>query len=287
MNAELIAQTEGQLKFQFYFGAGDEKGSVERLRSGQYDAVALTGVGLQEILPELIVLHLPMLFSNYEELDHVKDKLTQRVSQQFNEAGYEFLGWGDYGFIHLFSSQQIRTQTDLQRTKLWVWDEDAIAKSFASRSGGSPVLLPIHSVLASLESGDIQTLPGSPLTCIALQWHPYINYMTDLPLSAGVGATIMDKSRFDNLRETHQSLLKRTAEDYHLKLIDQVREENERSLEVLTEQGMVVIPVPQRERMKWIQVAEQVHEQFADVVYPRELLEEVKRELKEYRQGRE
>ncbi len=283
MNAELIEQSEGQLRFQFYFGGGDEKGSIDRLKNNQYDAVALTVVGLEEILPELSVFQLPMLFTSYEELDYVKDKLTQRFSQRFNEAGYVLLGWGDYGFIYLFSSGPIRTQTDLQRTKFWIWDLDAIAKSFAAKSGGRPVLLPIQNVLASLEAGDIQTVPSSPLACIALQWHPHVKFMTDLQLLAGVGATIIDKARYDRLPEKHQDLLRRVAEDYHRKLSDRIREENERSIDVLKEQGIAVISVPQRERLKWAQVAEQVQDQFVGILYSRELLDEVKDLLEEYR----
>ena len=283
MNAELIKESEDQLRFKFYFGGSDERESIERLKNNQYDAVALTVVGLEEILPELGVLQLPLLYTSYKELDYVKERVTQRLAQRFNEAGFEFLGWGDYGFIYLFSSEPIRTQTDLQRTKFWIWDLDAIAKSFAAKSGGSPILLPIQNVLTSLEAGDIQTIPSSPLACIALQWHPHVQFMTDLRLSAGVGATIMDKTRFDGLPKKHQDLLRRVTEKYHRKLSVRIREENEKSIEVLKEQGITIISVPERERLKWRQVARQVQEQFVEILYPKELLDEVKGLLEAYR----
>ncbi len=285
MNAELIRESGGELRFQFYFGGGDEQSAVERLRYNQYDVVTLTVPGLEELLPELAVMQLPMLFSSYDELDFVREHLTDHMARQFERNDYVFLGWGDYGFVYLFSVEPVRTQTDLQRTRFWVWDLDPVAKAFAARAGGEPILLPIQNVLGSLEAGEIQTIPASPLACIALQWHPKLGYMTDMKLSAGVGATVLNKGRFDQLSAEHQELLMRTAQKYHMSLGTQVRAENEESIKTLLGRGIQVLTVPEREQLKWKQVAGQVHDQFAGVLYSAELLERVRSLLEEYRQN--
>ena len=225
-----------------------------------------------------------MLFSTYEELDYVKDGITSHIAEQFDQHEYVFLGWGEYGFVYLFSVEPIRTQTDLQRTRFWVWDLDPVAKAFAARAGGEPVLLPIQNVLASLQAEEIQTIPSSPLACIALQWHPELNYMTDMRLSAGVGATVLNKARFDGLSTEHQDLLKRTVRKYHEQLSVKVREENEKSIETLLGRGIEVLTVPEREQRKWRQVAGQVQDQFVGVLYSQELLEQVRSLLDQYRQ---
>jgi len=77
MNKELMEESDGQLEFRIHFGRAD--GQMERLiTDGRLDAAALTGCAFGNILPEVFVLQLPMLFSRYEELDYVRGKLTQQ-----------------------------------------------------------------------------------------------------------------------------------------------------------------------------------------------------------------
>ena len=283
MNAELIEESKGSIRFQFFFGIGDEKGLIELLKNKQFDAVSLTAIGIGQILHEINILQLPMMFSTYDELDHVRDKVTRKFSDKLEKKGYVFLGWGDYGFVYLFSKEPIKTQTDLQRTQPWVWDIDPIGKAFAIASGRDPILLPIQSVLISLRKGDVQTVYSSPLACIVLQWHTQIKYMTSLPLSAGVGATIIDKGRFDRLSVEHKHLLKEITKKYHKLLVSRVQRENEKAIGVLQEQGIKVVSVPNQEELKWLQVAEQVQNQFTGKLYSKELLDEVRHLVGEYR----
>lgn len=283
MNAELIKKSNGQLLFQFHFGSGDEKEMIALLKNNQYDALSLTTVGLGQILPEMNLLQLPMLFSTYDELYYVLDRITPKFSEPFEKKGFVFLGWAAYGFVYPFSKEPIKTQTDLQRTRFWAWDVDPIAKSFASASGRDPILLPIQNVLPSLRNGDIQAIVSSPLACIALQWYTQIKFMTDLRISVGMGATILDKKCFDRLSNEHKLLLREITQKYHQKLINTIREKNEESIDVLKEQQIEVISVPHREKMKWIQVAQQVQNQFAGKLYRKELLDEVRHLLETYR----
>jgi len=163
MNAELVKQSGGKLKIRFYFGR-DEQDLVSLLNNKQSDVASMTTVGLGQVLPEIAALQMPMLFSEYEEWDYVKENLTEEFVKRFDKAGYTFLGWADLGFIYLFSKERIRTQSDLQKSKVWAWTLDPIAQAFASAAGSEPVLLPIESVLTSL--GMMKYKPFIPL-----RWH--------------------------------------------------------------------------------------------------------------------
>src|SRR5437868_15047903 len=52
---DLKKQTNGDLSFKFYSSGsmGDEKQVLRKIRSGQLDAAAFTGVGLGDIVPEV------------------------------------------------------------------------------------------------------------------------------------------------------------------------------------------------------------------------------------------
>ena len=98
MNAELINKSKEQIQFRFFFGR-DEKELVDLLQNQQLDAALMSTAGLGSILPETFVFQLPMLFLSYEELDFVRDKLTDHYYKLFEKEGYVLLGWGDMGYI--------------------------------------------------------------------------------------------------------------------------------------------------------------------------------------------
>ena len=281
MNVELLKKSEGELQFRFYWGR-DEKDLVELIKSRQLDAVSLTSVGLTQVLSAASIFQLPMLFSTYEELDYVKENLTPQFLQQFKEKGYVFLGWADLGFIYLFSKHLIKSQTDLQKTRIWVRAIDPIAKAYVSAAEQDPVLLSIESVLPSLTENEIQTVYTSPLACIVFQWHTQINYMTDLRLAAGVGVTIIDKGRFDKLSNEHQSLLREITEKYHEQLKVVIRESNAESIRVLQDQEIHIVSVLPKEEEKWRQTAKEVQNQFVGQLYERELLDRVRDLISQY-----
>lgn len=281
MNAELIKQSNGEIKLQIHFGR-DEKDLVDLIRSKQLDAVSLSVPGLGQILHEVFIFQLPMLFSSYEELDYVREGLSPYFLAQFNNKGFSLLGWGDLGFAYLYSKYPVKTQTDLQKTTLWVMDNDLVAKEFASASSKDYVLLPVQNVMASLSRDDIQTVYGPPLGCIALQWYTQLNYMTDFPLVAGIGATIMDRDRFEKLSRQHKGLLQEIMEKYHRQLVNGVRQQNEESINVLKKQGIEIITVPYQEKLKWKQIASRVKNRFVGELYDKELLERLEALLEEY-----
>lgn len=285
MNAKLIERSNGEVKFQIHFGR-DESDLVDLIGSKQIDAASLSVPGLGKILSEVFIFQLPLLFSTYEELDHVRDGLTPYFSQQFNQKGYTLLGWGDLGFAYLYSKVPIRTQTDLRRTTLWVMEGDLVAQEFASASGKDIALLPVQSVLSSLTRDDIQTIYGPPLGCIALQWYTQVKYLTDLPLVAGVGATIINNSRFGGLSEKHKRLVREITDEYHRQIIVRIRLSNEESIDVLKEQGIEVVSVPHQEKLKWKQIAERVKTRFLGKLYQKELLEKVETLKLEYQKNR-
>jgi TRAP-type C4-dicarboxylate transport system substrate-binding protein len=280
MNAELIKVSDNEVRFQIHFGR-DDNDLAELLINKQMDAVSLTVPGLGRMVQEVYIFQLPMLFSSYEELDHVRGEITPDFSRKFNEKGYVLLGWGDLGFSYLFSKEPLRTQTDLQKTKLWVMDSDIVAQRFASAAGGEHVKLPIQNVLSKLARGEIQTVYGPTLGCIAMQWHTQVKYMTDLPLVAAIGATIMNKERFDKLSGRHQNLVKEICGKYHKQIIEIIRQQNQESFEVLKKQGIELISVPHQEKSKWKQIALQVRNSFVGQLYKRELLDRVEKLLNE------
>jgi TRAP-type C4-dicarboxylate transport system substrate-binding protein len=283
MNAELIKESNGQLKLALTFSM-DEERLIDLMRKGQFDAVSVTGMGLGWVLGDLFIFELPMLFSSYEELDYIRSKLAPEFSRRFEDINYVLLGWGDLGFTYLFSKQPIRTQSDLKKTRFWVSDIDPVAKAFAVESGEKPTLASVSNVLSMLEHDEIDTVYGPPYGCLALQWYTQLKYMSDLILAPGIAATIINKRRFDMLSESEGNLFKKISEKHHRLNREIIRKRNEESIDVLKNEGIEIVSIPLKEKQKWHSVALRVQNQLAAQgrFYDKDLLDMVRKLLEEF-----
>ncbi len=287
MGREIKKKSGGELKIRFFPDGvqGDEIDVVRKMRAGLLHAGAMTSVGLGEIQKPVLIFQTPLLFQNYDELDHVRDRLREQLDKAFESAGYILLGWGDIGYYYLFSNRRIQSIADVRNpnVKMWVRVDDPVRMHFSKTMGSIGIPLSVPQVLPSLYSGQINTLIASPLACIALQWHPRLKYMTDIPLGIGVGATIITKEKFDKLSPKSQQILNETAHKYHKELIHRIREDNDKSVTALKKYGIQIVSVNNIDRAEWDKFAVQVQGELAGQIYSQELLDQVNTLLDEYR----
>ncbi len=162
---------------------------------------------------------------------------------------------------------------------------DPVAKAMAETAGLEYIELSFQRVLPALENNEIQTVYTSPLACIALGWHTQVKYMADLRIVAGVGATVISKSRYEELSEEHRNLLRKIMREHHQQLIATIREQNKESIDILvTEHGITRLAVSSREREIWDERAKRVQMQFVkNGFFSQALLDKTKELLIKFR----
>jgi len=233
-------RSEGRLKIKIYAGGimGDEPDIIRKIRIGQLQGAAVTGVGLGIIQPAVRVLDLPFLFESYDELDFIRERLGREFEQKFQERGYVLLAWGDVGWIHIFSNQPVTNKQQLLDTKLWAWVDDPLAHRMFKQIGVKGIPLALPAVLPHLQTGLINAAYGSPLSTLALQWYTKVKYMSDLPITMANAAVVVSKRFFDGLPPDLQTILREEGMRMQKTLVDQVRRDNEESLTVLKKFGI-------------------------------------------------
>lgn len=275
MGKELSAKTGGRWDLKIYAGgiAGDEKVVIKKMKIGQIDAAGFTGVGLGEIYPPIRVLELPFLFNNSKEVDYVVGKLMPDIKSGFSDKGYQFLGWAEAGFVHIFSNTPIRSLKDMKGVKMWMWEGDPLAKKMYEELGVVPVPLAVPDVLMALQTKMINGVYAPPLAAIALQWFSKTKYMTEANLVNSIGALLITKGAFNKMSPADQATFKEIADKYCKKLVELTRKDNIKSVDMLKGIGIETVTVNAANLKEFTDKGKGVWNSLADTLYTKELLD--------------
>ncbi len=282
---DVRAATENRVGFKFYPGGvqGDEKDVLRKIRNGQVHGGGFTGFGLGAVASEFRVIELPFMFKDYAEVDYVRGELDPYFTEVFADKGYEFLGWGDVGFVYLFSNTPIRSPEELQRSKMWTWSGDALAEIFFNAFDVSPIPLALPDVLTSLQMGVIDAVYNAPLACIALQWFTRVKYMTDVPVTYGFGALLVSKKSLKKVSPADLATLKTICRKHSDALIGKTRTSNAEAIQEIKDEGVDILEVdPQVEKAFFIKGRDAWTEGIGKL-YPEDLLKRVTVLVDDYR----
>jgi TRAP-type C4-dicarboxylate transport system substrate-binding protein len=273
MDRRIRKETDGEVGLKIYPGGvmGDESAMVRKMRTGQLDGGALTSVGLGAIEKQLLVLQLPLVFRDYDELDYVRDKMSGTFQGMLDEKGFHLLHWGDVGFNYLFSNEPIKTPGDIKKTKPWVWDSDPVTKAVMEVANVNAVPLGVPEVMSSLSTGVIDAFLNSPYGAVALQWYTKAKYVTNYRLAVVIGGLIVTEKALDELPEEHRATVKRIADDEGKKLLTQIRKDNKQAIQTIQKAGIKVVNPD--DKSAWNDVAEKAREELTGELFPRSLVD--------------
>jgi len=278
LDKRVRTESGGQIGFRIYAGgiAGDELDVLKKIRIGQIQCAAFSGVGFGQILPMVRVLDLPFLFRNYEEIDRVHRELRQFFEEAFRDRGFELLSWAEVGNVHIFSKKPIRSVQDLSTLKVWAWTGDPIAKETFSAAGINPIPLAITDVTTAISTGMVDTVYAPPLGALALQWHTPMKYMMALPLAHSTGAVLISSKYFEKMPEELRKLLSKSFDETMNDLTSVLRKQNEEAIQLIKESGLTIISVPSGDVLKrYYSIHDQVAQKLVGKIYPKDVLDRV------------
>lgn len=276
-NGRLEKKSGGKLKLKIYAGGtmGDEKDVVRKLHQGQLQSAAFTGTGLGDIVPEVRVLELPMIFDSTEQIDAVTSKLEPHFDQEFAAKGFKLLAWSEVGWVYIFSNKPIKTMGDLKETKMWMWEGDKLAKTMFEEMHITPVPLGLPNVRTSLQSGLINAVYAPPMAVTALQWNSKVRYMLNMKLANTIGAFLVDKKTYDGLSPELQAMLKAETQTAAREIVGYSRTQNDQTINSLKSQGLQVTEVGPKEREEFLAASRRAAKGLEGKLYPASLLGEV------------
>jgi TRAP-type C4-dicarboxylate transport system substrate-binding protein len=277
-NRSLKKATDNRVQLRFYTGGsqGDERDFIRKMRVGQMDAAVLSTVGLGMLVRPVLVLALPGLIENYDQLDRVRQTLDDRFAELFRRNGFELLTWADAGKARLFSAHKFAAPSDLKSLRPWAWKDDPISAHFFKVIGANPVRLGLNEVYAGLQTRMVDTVPVSAVGAIALQWFTKLKYMAKQSFGIIVGAILVEQKKFEALSKEDQQALHETANKMTKAFQPLVRRDDERAYQSLLKRGLVEIDLHPH-KAAWDNAASQTRTQLTGRVYSKSLLQEVER----------
>ena len=283
---EIQARTDGRVSFRFYPGGimGNDKSVLRKIRAGQLHGGALTGGGVAEIYPEANVYSMPFLFRDYSEVDYVRKRMDPVLLEGIKEKDFISFGFSEGGFAYLMSTSPIAGIDDLRGHKVWVPEGDQISRAAFEATSVSPVSLPLTDVLTGLQTGLIDTVAGSAIGAIALQWHTRVKYLTDAPLLYLYGSMVVKRQAFEKLEPADQKIVQEVMSSVFSRLNKLNRKDNESALKAIQAQGIALVEPKPEEHERWRNsINGAMDKLLKNGLFKAEMLQRVEKLLGDYR----
>ncbi len=255
---EIQARSEGRVTIKFYPGGimGNDSQVLRKVRVGQLHGGAFTGGGIAERYSGFNLYGIPLLFRSLGEVDYVRERLDPALAEGLAEAGFISFGFIEGGFARLMANEPIGSVEDMRRRKIWSPEGDPIGFRVLEAMGLSPVVLPPTDVLTGLQTGLLDVVAASPIVALVLQWHTKVKYVTDLPVSYGLGIFAIDARVFSRLSATDQELVRSVMSGVMRSLDAGTRQDNREARAVLEQFGLEFVPVDSEHILGWRETIE-------------------------------
>lgn len=277
----------GRVVVRLYPGgvAGDDPDVVRKMRLGTLNAGVLTAVGVAEIDKSVYALGVPLMYSSYEEVYYVLEKMKPRLEANLEAKGFVVLNWADGGWVHFFAQKPVATPDDLKTQKLFSWNGDSQSLEIWRSGGFNPVPLPATELATALQTGLVTALGSPPQVAVISQYYTHARNMTDLPWQLLLGATLIHKSTWEKIPADIRPALLEAAREAGKRLRDEIRKSGERDVEAMRKRGLNVVRVDPQARALWQKTAESFYPKVRGAIVPSDAFDEAMRYRDEYRKG--
>ncbi|MBD3393573.1 MAG: C4-dicarboxylate ABC transporter substrate-binding protein [Chitinivibrionales bacterium] len=285
--AEWSTLSGGKVTLKIYPGgiAGDEEDMVRKMRIGQLDAAAMTGVGMCRIYTGVLAIQLPLLVRTDDELYYVLDKMKPVFEKELLEKGFRVLIWSKVGWVHFFSKEPVVWPEDLKKQKQFMWAGDAEGVQAWREAGFHPVPLAVTDLMGALQSGMVEAFTVSPLSAASYQWFALAKNMCGMKWAPLIGGIVVSERTWKRIPEKLKPELLAAAGEIGKSLQSEIDEADAQALEVMKQHGLKVSTVPPEAVAKWKTAAEKGFAKLAGKSFDVTCYELVKKHLQEYRQA--
>ncbi len=285
---EISERTYGRVTFRFYPGGtmGDDSAVLRKMRIGQLHGGVFLAGSFDQVVPDIRIYNLPLLFSSYQEVDAVRSAMDPKLIAALGAKGFHCFGFIEGGFSYIYSTKKAATFADLKGSKAWLPENDPIGRVLVEEAGLSPVPLSLADVLTGLQTGLVDVVSGPPVAAVALQWFTKVKFAIEVPVIYTFGAMVISDRAWSTLSGDDQGVVEEVLDRMTKTLDRRAREDNQGARRALESQGVVTITPPPDTEREWEALASRSSARLVDELgLDRGLLAEIEAEINGFGSG--
>jgi TRAP-type C4-dicarboxylate transport system substrate-binding protein len=164
-----------------------------------------------------------------------------------------------------------------------LWGADQLVGAIFKKLGLNGIPLGVPEVDGNLTAGKIDACYGSPLAAIALQWYSKVKYMTSMPMSFTIGATVVSVDAYKKLSPEDAKAVDDIGRVYSKKLRKAIRKSNEDSKGTMIRKGITIVQTPIAMVDDFTKKSNEIWNELVGKIYSKEELKMVLDARDEYR----
>jgi TRAP-type C4-dicarboxylate transport system substrate-binding protein len=239
-NERLAKETDGRIQLRFYYGgiAGDDKTALRKMKVAQIDAAPLGVDVVSQVVRQCTVMMMPQTFSNWKQVDAVRESLAPEFNAEAYKNGFKVMGWFDLGQARLFSKKPVRNFADLRTTRPWLYPENAPLREFYKLVNAKGVPLDLSEVYGGLMTDMIDVVWISPALGAQLMWVTKTRFVSSVPVAVIQGAFLLRRPLWDSFSKDDQTRVDAVMTEQFAHNRDEFRKDDVKVLNKLVERGV-------------------------------------------------
>jgi TRAP-type transport system periplasmic protein len=212
--AEVARRTQNAVSIELapgqQFGSASEL--VQKGRAGSIFGFWVGAVYMARLVPEMAVINLPFVFSNYHEVMRTIDgPVGKLIEAKLDAKGYTTLSWMELGARNVANARRpLKTIGDFKNLRLFVQPAETFQATFRAL-GADPRVVPTGDVYDALRQGDIDGTEQTYSIINGFKYYEQMKYISDTNHILDVIILVANKKAFMNLRPDQQKVIRETA----------------------------------------------------------------------------
>jgi len=286
LTREIDQATSGRVTMKWYLGgiAGTDAESGERIKRGQLDGVGAGVWQCERWAPSLKVTRLPGLFRNRAELLYVATQLRPLFDEEFKRAGFMNLGFSTLGPSMVFLRDPVRSFDELRKVKLWTLVDDNTKVKLLGALGLTLVPMTFDQSRGAFDRHEVDGFLSPPGGALGFQWSTQARYLLDVVTDDILGCIAVTRTAWERIAIEDRRAVEAAIAKFVVRFDDVGRHSDEQLLGGLFEkQGLRTIRLDPRFRAAFDKAALDAVSTVGGEVAPKQLLEQVRALLTDYR----
>jgi TRAP-type C4-dicarboxylate transport system substrate-binding protein len=281
--------TNGNITVKIYWGdvIGDDRSIIQKLETGELDLGGISGYGTSMICPEMSVLNLPFLFRTRGEFDYVISKMRHRFEKLMDKRGYILLLMTEQDFDQIYTrTSRITHLEQFKGIHFGTWYGE-LERAVLTRLGAKIIYAESNSVSMYkhiLQQSTVEAFIAPAIFVLTANMYTSVKYVHQLKVRYAIGTVVLRKEAWNTISPYYHKQINGYFQEYvEREFSEAVRRHNKRSINAMINYGIEDVKFSPQALKEIKNATRPIWFDFADKLYPKEILYELLHYLEEYR----